>query len=80
MVEALLDTATVVDLLREYPPAAVWITEKDQTLGVTKFVWMEIVEGSHSKQSLRLFHCRHSISSANTPVHTQFKALDAASW
>ena len=52
MVDALLDTATVVDLLREYPPSATWITNENRTFGITKFVWMEIVTGCKNKQSL----------------------------
>ena len=52
MVDALLDTATVVDLLREYPPSATWIAIENQIFGITKFVWMEIVAGSQNKQSL----------------------------
>ena len=53
MVDALLDTAIVVDLLRAYTPAAQWINSQNQTFGVTKFVWMEIVRGCEDKPSLR---------------------------
>lgn len=52
MVDALLDTATVVDLLRQHSPAAIWIANENQIFGITKFVWMEIVEGCQNKQSL----------------------------
>lgn len=53
MVDALLDTATIVDLLREYPPSATWIANENQIFGITKFVWMEIVAGCQNKQSLK---------------------------
>ena len=53
MVDALLDTATVVDLLREYPPAAEWIAQEDRVFGITKFVWMEVAAGCQNKQALR---------------------------
>ena len=53
MVDALLDTATVVDLLREYPPAAEWIAQEDRVFGITKYVWMEVAAGCQNKQSLR---------------------------
>ncbi len=52
MVDALLDTATVVDFLRDYPPAAEWVANSSQTFGVTKFVWIEIVEGCENKSAL----------------------------
>mgnify|MGYP005842272203 CR=1 FL=1 len=45
MVTALLDTSIVVDLMRKYPPADDWL--KEQTgLGITRMVWLEIVEGA----------------------------------
>lgn len=53
MVDALLDTATIVDLLREYPLAEKWIISQSQTFGVTKFVWMEIVRGCENRKALR---------------------------
>ncbi len=52
MVDALLDTATVVDLQRGYPPATQWIASTNEIFGVTKFVWMEIVNGCENKKSL----------------------------
>ncbi len=52
MVDALLDTASVVDLLRNYPPAKTWIAHEDRIFGITKFVWMELVAGCQNKQAL----------------------------
>ena len=52
MVDALLDTATIVDFLRGYSVAVDWISKSDQMLGVTKFTWLEIVEGCENKRSL----------------------------
>jgi predicted nucleic acid-binding protein len=53
MVDALLDTSTLIDLLREHPPAAEWFADEDRTFGITKFVWMEVVTGCMNKQALR---------------------------
>ena len=53
MVDALLDTAIIIDLLREYEPAAEWIASQDQAFGVTKFARMEIIEGCINNQGLR---------------------------
>lgn len=43
MVEALLDTAIIVDVLREHPPAVAWLGQQGQ-LGVSSVVWLEIIE------------------------------------
>ncbi len=57
MVTGLLDTSIVVDFLRTFPPARDWL-EQQAELGVTQFVWLEIIEGardkSHQSQALRL--------------------------
>ena len=45
MVNGLLDTAIVVDLLRAYTPAQSWLAEQSQ-LGVSPVVWLEIIEGA----------------------------------
>lgn len=52
LVDGILDTVIIVDLLRNYLPAVQWITSSNQSFGVTKFVWMEIVHGSDNKQNL----------------------------
>ena len=53
MVDALIDTMTVVDLLRAYPLAVTWFGAQSQKFGVTKFVWMEIIQGCTNKSDLR---------------------------
>lgn len=45
----LLDTAVVVDILRNYPDALAWLGQQGQ-LGVTRIVWLEILEGAQSRQ------------------------------
>lgn len=49
MVDALLDTSIIVDFLREYPPAANWLATSTESFGITKFVWLEVIEGATSK-------------------------------
>lgn len=49
MVDALVDTSIVVDLLRGYPVAIEWLSMQSQ-LGVTRFVWIEALEGAPNKQ------------------------------
>lgn len=51
MVAAFLDTAILVDLLRNYSPALVWKnTQTGNVFGITPLVYMEIVEGVSNKQ------------------------------
>lgn len=50
MVEALLDTSVVVDILRQYPPAKQWLL-KQENLGVASIVWIEILQGSPDKNA-----------------------------
>lgn len=46
----LLDTATIIDFLRGYPPCATWL-QRQQGLAVTPLVWLEIIEGARDKQA-----------------------------
>lgn len=46
---AMLDTSIVVDLLREYQPADQWLKTQGQ-LGVTRAVWIEVLEGAPNRQ------------------------------
>ena len=50
MVDGLLDTSIIVDILRSYPPAQQWFGATNLQLGVTKFVWLEVIEGAISKR------------------------------
>jgi predicted nucleic acid-binding protein len=52
MVDALLDTAVVVDVLRGHPPATAWLATQSQ-LGVTPMVWLEIIEGAPNQRAQR---------------------------
>lgn len=52
LVDGLLDTVVVVDLLRGYAPASQWITSQNLTFGVTRFVWLEVVRGCPNKRVL----------------------------
>ena len=49
MVDGLLDTSIVVDVLRNYQPSAQWFNSVVLQLGVTKFVWLEVIQGAGSK-------------------------------
>lgn len=50
MVDALLDTVIVVDLLRGYPAAVEWLSRQGR-LGVTTIVWAEILDGAGTKKA-----------------------------
>jgi predicted nucleic acid-binding protein len=53
VVDALLDTAVIVDILRGYPLATAWLaTQAD--VGVTTVVWLEIIEGAPNRQAQRI--------------------------
>jgi len=49
MIGGLLDTAIVIDLLRNYPPAIAWLQHQSVLLATTPLVWLEIIEGSSNK-------------------------------
>lgn len=53
MVEGLLDSAIVIDVIRDYQPALDWFSAIDIEVGVSKFVWLEVVHGAQSKQRQR---------------------------
>jgi predicted nucleic acid-binding protein len=53
VVDALLDTAVVVDMLRGHPPATAWLATQRQ-LGVTTIVWLEIIEGTPNRRAQRI--------------------------
>ena len=50
MVNALLDTSIIVDLIRGYGPAQEWYLQQTD-LGVSRAVWLEILEGAPNRQS-----------------------------
>lgn len=53
MVDMLLDTNILVDMLRDYEPAIKWKnTLGDQIIGISNIVYMEMIEGSPNKHKL----------------------------
>jgi predicted nucleic acid-binding protein len=44
-VNGLLDTAIIIDLLRGYPPAVLWLQGQQQALGLSPVVWLEVLDG-----------------------------------
>lgn len=52
MVTGLLDANIIVDLLREHEPARPWVAGQG-SLGVTRAVWLEIIEGARDSLGLR---------------------------
>lgn len=50
MVETLVDTSVVVDIFRAYPSAIGWLDTQTEILGVTRFVWQEVIEGCPNKR------------------------------
>lgn len=54
MVDALIDTSVVIDIFRAYPSALSWLNTQTNTLGVTRFVWHEVIEGCGNKPQQRV--------------------------
>lgn len=52
MVTGLLDSNIVVDLLREREVARAWVAEQGR-LGITRAVWLEVIEGARDSVGLR---------------------------
>lgn len=50
MVTGLVDTSIIIDLIRGYPEAHLWLSGIDETLGVSHFVWLEVIQGAQNKQ------------------------------
>jgi predicted nucleic acid-binding protein len=69
MVNALVDTSVVVDLLRGYPPAQAWFISRSD-LGVCRAVWLEVIEGAQNRRAqqdaLKLLR-RFSLEEVTTP-------------
>ena len=45
----LLDTAIIVDILRDHPPAVSWLQAQQELLGLSPVVWLEVIEGATNK-------------------------------
>jgi predicted nucleic acid-binding protein len=52
VVDCLLDTSVLVDVLRKHPPALDWLSVQSQP-GVTPVVWMELIEGARDRVAQR---------------------------
>jgi tRNA(fMet)-specific endonuclease VapC len=52
MVDCLVDTNIVIDLLRGYQPALLWMATQNQP-GVCRVVYMEVIQGASDKRKLR---------------------------
>ena len=50
MVNGLVDTAIVIDLIRGFPDAHEWLAQREDKLGVTDYVWLEVIQGAQNKQ------------------------------
>ena len=53
MVVGLLDTSIVVDLIRGFPDTSAWLGSVSGSLGITHYVWLEIIEGAPNKRKLK---------------------------
>jgi predicted nucleic acid-binding protein len=49
MVDALLDTNIIIDLLNAHPPATQWVHSRQLRLGITSVTWMEVTYGAQNK-------------------------------
>lgn len=50
MVVSLVDTSIVIDILRLYSPSVTWLENQTEPIGITRYVWFEVLEGSGSRQ------------------------------
>lgn len=49
MVNAMVDSSIIIDLLRKYPNANRWLAQQNDILGVNLYVWLEVIEGAQNK-------------------------------
>ncbi|MDX2075498.1 MAG: PIN domain-containing protein [bacterium] len=52
IINGLLDTNVLIDVLRNYQPANYWLAQQSQ-LGISRFIHMELIEGARNKQELK---------------------------
>ena len=73
MIDAIVDTSVLVDLLRGFKPAKDWFKGRGrQRIAITPVVWMEVVQGASDKSRraqairfLRQFHIEHPTADDN---------------
>jgi len=53
MVDALLDTSIIIDILRKYKPDEDWLAEQG-SFGITRLVWLETLDGVKDKVAQRV--------------------------
>jgi predicted nucleic acid-binding protein len=50
LVNAIIETSVIIDLLRNHAPAVSWYQAQTQpTLGITPLIWMEVMSGGQNK-------------------------------
>jgi len=78
MVNALLDTSILIDLLRQFPAAITWFTSQ-RDLGVSSIVWLELLQGAqnnHSQQKAQqLLHQLAKIEISTDDMNWAIKQL-----
>lgn len=47
---ALLDTSIVIDIMRNYPPAANWFAQQQNPSGISRVVLLELLEGVENRR------------------------------
>lgn len=74
MVIGLLDTSIIIDLIRGFPDAHQWLSTMNDELGITYYVWLEVIQGALNKQkqasALKILSDFHLIET--TPEDTQW--------
>lgn len=73
MIDAVLDTSILVELLRQSPDALQWAQKnQNRRYTITPIVWMETVQGARNKierqqimRFLRTYHIEHSTAADN---------------
>ena len=54
MVTALVDSSIVIDVLRGHAPSVNWLGSSNEQLGLTRYTWLEIIQGCQNKQKQQL--------------------------
>jgi len=50
VVTGLVDSSIIVDLIRGFPDAHQWLKTMNDELGITYYVWSEVIQGAPNKQ------------------------------
>lgn len=54
MVDGLVDTSVVIDIVRGFPDAIQWLSNFEGTLGVTHYVYLEVIQGAKNKAKQKI--------------------------